>query len=430
MPSMDTGTFVPQRPNSETAFTQEPYFDGQGQPCSFAVQPQNFTVNAQVSCDGNRFNGRSSPSDLLSSLPSDEQASGVYPPNAYEEFGYQYAYPQQGYPVYSPNFSGYYGFVNDPSHCYSGYASPVADEIRFQGYPGIDSAATSQYERNQQFWQAQILENICMRPQLRRRLIQRPARCSLHVKVRETASPTLTEQEKADYKIFKEEWACQNGQQSAQPRTPERKEAFERVVKDYSRYVGIPSAVNYILGEYDGNCLLPRRLPTHPVLETSVVGSISQIRRTAAEFTSYYQSEEWDRTDGWSPKERISLLDVDALTIAQPKQSETTSQGSINLIYVVLMHHLAQSEIKENEDSPTPCFETKGDILEIIRGEKRCRAQAMQPPVVSHKWRGEHPMCGFKKDNFGRSMPMIVRGRQDVSKMFQTIHQRMSLRQK
>ena len=94
------------------------------------------------------------------------------------------------------------------------------------------------------------------------------------------------------------------------------------------------------------------------------------------------------------------------------------------------MHHLAQAETKENEDSPTPCFETKGDILEVIRGEKRCRTQAMQPPVVSHKWRGEHPMCGFKKDSSGRSTPMIVRGRQDVSKMFQTIHQRMSSRER
>ena len=431
VPSVDMGTFVPQRPIAETALIQEPYFNGQRQLSSFAAQPQNFTIDAKVSCEGNQFNGLSSPSNLLSAPPSDEHAGDMQSPNACEEFGYQYAYPQQGYAPYNPNFPGYYGFVNDPNCYYSGYASPVVNETQFQTYSGTNSAATSQYNGTQQFWQQpQMSENRYTRPQPRPRQVQRPCRQSLPVKVMENPSATLTEQEKADYKIFKEQWACQKGQQSARRFSPEQKEVFDRVLMDYSRYVGIPSFVNYILGEYDGNSLLPRRVPIHPILATGTVGTISQIRQTAAEFISYYESEEWDGTDGWSPKERISLLDVEALTVAQPKPSEPTSQGPITLIYVVLMHHLAQSEIKENEDSPTPCFETKGDILEIIRGEKQCKAQAMQPPVVSHKWRGEHPMCGFKKDNFGRSTPMIVRGRQDVSKMFQSIHQKMSSRQR
>ena len=425
LPSLDVGTFTSQTPISETAFTQEPYFNGQGQPCSFVAQHQSFTMTSQVSWDGN---GLPTGSDMLSTPPSDEHPSVMRPSNTCEEFGYQYAYPQQGYLPYNPNFSGYCGFLNDPTFYYSGYASPVGNETHFQGYSGIESAATSRYDGTQQPWQQPQSEDRYTRRQLRRRPVQRPPRQSLPVKVMETASTTLTEQEKADYKIFKEQWACQNGQQCSRPVSPDRKEAFDRVVKDYSRYVGIPSFVNYILGQYDGKSLLPRRLPTHPILEPGVVGTIAQIRQTAAEFISYYHSEEWDSTDGWSPKERISLLDVDALTIAQPKPSETTSQGSISLIYVVLMHHLAQSEIKEIEGSPTPCFETKGDILEVIKGEKRCRAQVMQPPVVSHKWRGEHPMCGFKKDSFGRSTPMIVRGRQDVGKMFQTIHQKMSSR--
>jgi hypothetical protein len=46
---------------------------------------------------------------------------------------------------------------------------------------------------------------------------------------------------------------------------------------------------------------------------------------------------------------------------------------------------------------------------------------------VAHKWGGEISMCGFKKDVLGRPIAMIVRGRQDVSRMYQTIHGKMEL---
>src|SRR5947207_7110148 len=176
-PSTDVGTFVPQTPISETPLTQDPtYFIGQGQPCSSAAQPQSFTGNAYLNREGNQFIGLSSPSDPLSTHLSDEYPGEMYLSIALEEFGYQYAYPQQGYPLYNPNFAGYFGFMNDPSYYYSDYTSPASDETQFEAYSGIDSTATSQYDGSQRFWQSQISENRFTRPQLRYRPVQRPNR--------------------------------------------------------------------------------------------------------------------------------------------------------------------------------------------------------------------------------------------------------------
>ena len=198
VPSVDVGTFVPQTPISEMTFGQEQYR-------SFAAQPQTSTVNTRVGCEGNQFNGLSSPPDMMSTSPSDVHPGDMQPSNVCEEFGYQYGYPQQGYTPYNPYFAGYYGFVNDSSCYNSGYASPVANETHFQGYSRMESSATSLCDGTQQLWpQPQMLENRYTRSQVRPRQVQRPPRRSLPVKViRRLPQPPLRNKKKPTIRFSK-----------------------------------------------------------------------------------------------------------------------------------------------------------------------------------------------------------------------------------
>ena len=58
---------------------------------------------------------------------------------------------------------------------------------------------------------------------------------------------------------------------------------YKRVYQDYARYAGIPEYVRYTLDH---------EFPYYGTLE---------------DVTAYYQSAEWDRTNGWDPNERVSL---------------------------------------------------------------------------------------------------------------------------
>src|SRR5271154_1405756 len=86
------------------------------------------------------------------------------------------------------------------------------------------------------------------------------------------------------------------------------------------------------------------------------------------------------------------------------------------------MHHCPSPEVpvKEGEGPSIPCFEVNGDCLNIVKGKSQCRYESLHPPVVTHKWCGEVPMCGYKPGLEGGKVPMIIRGRQDVSRMYQT----------
>jgi hypothetical protein len=251
------------------------------------------------------------------------------------------------------------------------------------------------------------------------------------LKIVNTPATHLTDEQKAEYEIFKEEVAHQLNQRHTDKWiiSQERREAFARVASEYSMYAGIPSYVDYTLGEFeeqDKSCFCPRQLPTRPACEEDTISTVARARLVAADVIAYYQSTEWDRTNGWSPRERISLLDAGALTIAQPAMSELAPKLPITTMYVLLMHHLENSQSFTQDERPSiPCFETKGDILYVITGKKACKAQSTRAPLVMHKWRGEFSMCGFKKDDHGRLVAMNVRGQQDVGKMYQAIRRKL-----
>ena len=408
-----------------------------------------------------------------------------YPTPADENPGTGVEYEQRGYPLpmadenpscqpeyeqghppppHDPNFQLYYNsdttsptttFMNDPGiNYYPGSISPIITTDyfqQFQTYPNDTLAQTQQQyfgRPPEPYWQNNY-------PQIHH--VQKPTKsrsrysASYHqlglagrpsVDIVDVPSNSLTEERRRDYEVFKEYYArLLGGQISSDVVTEERQQRFERVVCDYATYAGIPSYVNYILGEYDGDFLHPRRLPTHRVLELSNPKTIMHIRQIAAEFTAYHQSMEWDRTNGWSDLERVSLIDVEARTIAQPRPINSIQQqggGPITTIYVVLMHDVPNMQVskeidetlipcldsKETDATPIPCLESMGDILEVVCGEKRCRVQTTNPPFIPHKLKGEIPLCGFKKVGKGRTRTMVIRGRQDVCKMYETIHRR------
>jgi hypothetical protein len=90
------------------------------------------------------------------------------------------------------------------------------------------------------------------------------------------------------------------------------------------------------------------------------------------------------------------------------------------------MHDIPNMQVQEFNGTPIPCLETKGDILYTIKGEHNCRSQVTQPPRIKHKWNGEIPLCGFTKDKNGRSRAMIIRGRHDVCKIYETVHRKFN----
>ena len=163
---------------------------------------------------------------------------------------------------------------------------------------------------------------------------------------------------------------------------------------------------------------------------TDVEFNAQTILSEAQETARFYEKEEWDRTNGWSPLERVTMLDKNALDKLVPGGSATRKSGAcrkITTIYVVLLHHIPIHDPRRAEDGsgpttagPTPCFRTKGDILYVIQGEGRCRNAGHQPPLITHKWEGKIALCGFRKEN-GRSIARVIRGEQDVGAMYKTI---------
>jgi hypothetical protein len=178
--------------------------------------------------------------------------------------------------------------------------------------------------------------------------------------------------------------------------------------------------VNYVLGPYDGKRVYPRQKPSHARLWLSLP-SISQVREAAAAFTAYYQSTEWDRTEGWSVYERVILVDEDARSVPV-ENPPVPRQGPIETAYVVLMHQLPKPIAQRRDGkSPISCFETKGDILQVVLGKNPCTWYNTHPPPVKHKWRGEICLCGYKIDSRGKRVPKVVRGSHDVNLIYQTV---------
>lgn len=371
----------------------------------------------------------------------DEQQGYPIPPDFN---GYQYEYGQRGYPpTYDPNLPVYYDYINIVPYYTSdrtsltngnndigyfpGNGYPVIDYSQFQGYSNgnVDRPYNRWQENWQNYYYSLSASHKYIKPRIHQSTTQLHSSGKVPLKIADTPANTLTEEEKAEYDIFKEEYTRQVKNRDFIPMTDERKQIFKRVINNYPIYAGIPSDVNYVLGEYKEGSFYPRQLPAQPMLKLTTEEAMKQIREKAEEFISYHQSMEWDRTEGWSPLERISLIDADARTIAQQTKS-LASQGPISTIYVILMHDVPEDDIrvtlKENDGSPIPSLEPRGDILETITGEKRCRIQATQIPLISHKWKGEFALCGNKLDKIkGGSKEMVIRGRHDVCKIYETV---------
>jgi len=454
---LDVGTVPNQPPVIEASFNQEGnmYFAGPGSACAQATQSerdaeycwtqdgpnlstyeqsvvQPFNENEEPASCENPPRLNEDAANQYESLPSQESPlsfdhNGYIPPTLYplpfdEDFGYQYDYgQQQGYPPpYYPSIPVYFdNYFNKPEFVYPALGMDYSQNQQF-----INDMANAQQSGWQVYTQNPAKKSFSKntKPRVRRQLpTQRPNGDRLPLNIINTPSNTLTKKQKSEYDIFKQECIRQIGNQASSPITEEIQEVFKRVLNHFAIYAGIPSYVNYILGEFDGQTLHPREFPSQP--ESPLTNTIEQIRETAEKVKAYYESMEWDRTSGWSPLERISLIDADALTIAQPKPSKPISKVSIDTIYVVLMHDIPDMQVKETEGLPIPCLETMGDILEVITDEKKCRIQATQTPVITHKWRGEIPLCGLKTEN-GRSRAMIIRGRQDVCQIYRTIHRK------
>jgi len=150
----------------------------------------------------------------------------------------------------------------------------------------------------------------------------------------------------------------------------------------------------------------------------------------AQETVRFYEYEEWHRTNGWSPLERLTMLDKNAVDKWVPGGSPTSvreTTGKITTIYVVLLHHVPTDDPRRAAESPrstatgpTPCFMTKGDVLHVIQGEDLCRNAGHEPPLITHKWEGKTVMCGFRREN-GRTVARVIRGEQDVGTIYKTI---------
>ena len=221
---------------------------------------------------------------------------------------------------------------------------------------------------------------------------------------------SLTPEEKSDYKLFKQMYEQRATKETT---TEEEWTTYRRVYDDYARYAGIPEVVGYTLD--------------YKTVDRNDLDSI----------TRYYQSYEWDKTQGWSSRERVSLLDHDALDIGtkskgkQPAQNDEGSptrrsrsskrRDEEHKIYVVLMHCVpdaATTLANRTGDEPVACFQTMGDVLYTINGKDNCKQQLHDPPKVTHKLKGKIALCGYK----GGGNKMIVRGRQDVGRIYSTIH--------
>ena len=150
----------------------------------------------------------------------------------------------------------------------------------------------------------------------------------------------------------------------------------------------------------------------------------------AQEIARFYENEEWHRTNGWSALERVTMLDKNAVDKWVPGGSATSTMREtrkITTIYVVLLHNVpihdsrrAAESSRSTATGPTPCFKTKGDVIQVIQGEERCRNACHEPPLITHNWEGQIVMCGFRREN-GRAVARVIRGEQDVGTMYKSI---------
>lgn len=342
--------------------------------------------------------------------------------NGAEEFRYHnYCFIPEGY---QQTLYSYYG------HCYPTEAGNEPKYLNGEYFPPLPNILPPDNQAPQQYGHVGI--GVFVTQPHRNRPLGSPRRVNrfrpknrerLSLRIADSPVATLDAEQKARYAVFKDVLARQSANGQKTPPSDEEKDVCLRVLQSYSAYTGIPEYVQYNLGYYDGTRFCPREKPVHRIRMLFEEDIKAKVRHEAEEFTEYYHSVEWDRTGGWSKDERVTLLDQEALTIAQPTSSETNDGAPITTVYVVLMHQIP-SMIPQTKfgDPPIPCLQTKGDLISIIRGEKACKAQFALPPLIPRKWRGDIFMCGFKTDGQGKRVPMIIRGRQDVGKMYQTIH--------
>jgi hypothetical protein len=172
--------------------------------------------------------------------------------------------------------------------------------------------------------------------------------------------------------------------------------------------------------------------------KTDIINELDpeRIAAEAKKVARKYELAERDRTNGWSRFERVTMLDVSALdkferssngaTKRSARNGTTTPSQKITTIYVILLHHIpnAKAWSEGGQDGPIPCFKTNGDLLETIHGEELCKRASYKPPVIRQKWTGEIPMCGFRKNEDGRSVARVIRGEQDVGQMYLTLARR------
>ena len=374
------------------------------------------------------------PQPLTASGERSETSSSANDPS--QQYRYQAGYPSGVCsPYYDPNMQGY--IQNPYLFDYPGYLQTMWPHWQQQNYQRSDSSSQASSSTEVPSFHHGVGTTSPQSEGFRPQYFARPRRRyppqqymqsqlqekAPKVKIADEPASDLSDSEKEDYQLFKEIF---NKGESLETLSLEQKEVFERVVHEYVRYAGIPENVDYRLGEYDGKELLPRQKPSPVVtLADDLELRKQQVRDKAKEFAAYYQSCEWDRTNGWDIHERVTLLDIESLKIGQPEDLVSDiPQSCVPTMYVVLIHQLPKEKIPKLVDgAPVPCCETYGDLLETIVGKGNCKTRCTLPTLINHKWYGEFSLCGYKKDHAtGRTVPKVFRGRQDVGAVYETIY--------
>jgi len=415
--SMSSQPLVSETEDSAYVPVEGPFYEGIDNRCQYALPwyvPQPFTASGEQSETLSQTSDPSQQYRCQTGYPSG-LCSSYYDPNMHGYIQNPYLLDYEGYlQTMSPHWqqqnyqrSESSSQVSSSTEVPSFHHGVGTTSRQSEGFRPQYFARPSRRYPTQQHMQSQLQEK------------------APKVKIADKPAGNLSDSEKEDYQLFKEIF---NKEESLETLSLEQKEVFERVVHEYVRYAGIPENVEYKLGEYDGKELLPRQKP-------SPVGTLSddlelrkqQVKEKAKEFTAYYQSCEWDRTNGWDIHERVTLLDIDSLKIGQPEESVSDIPHScVPTMYVVLIHQLPKEKISKLVDgAPVPCCETYGDLLETIVGKGNCKTRCTLPTLIPHKWDGEFSLCGYKKDHAtGRTVPKVFRGRQDVGAVYETIYRR------
>lgn len=177
----------------------------------------------------------------------------------------------------------------------------------------------------------------------------------------------------------------------------------------------------------------PSRVETAPDPAPSNPGSTvdrpipppEQIRHDAEEAARKYEESERSGTDSWSPHERITMLDETARTKflpnSSPRYKRRPRRVEISTIFIVLLHHIPPEErVPRKDDGPVPCFQTMGDLVDIISGVDEC-GKPQGAPKIEKRLEGRIAMCGYGRDSQGRRVAKVIRGEQDVGLMYDTL---------